>query len=409
MSKLAATASNPSPNSTCEGLARAVETHAVGTGARWIEPYAGSSRVGLVHDYLTQFGGAEQVLVVLQKMFPDALTLTTLFDPSATLPQIATDKIVESHLGLVPGLRAHHRLALPVYPLAMRELSRHMADLDVVVADTSAWAHQVSLSDRQALVVYCHSPARFLYGDSHYLAATGVRGLRRRLLDHAVAPYRRLDRRAFARADVVLANSLVVAERLRNQIGVAADVVYPPVDLTRFTASSTEAEDWYLVVSRLVPHKRIDLVVETATRHNHQIKIIGSGRDERRLRDLAGPTIEFLGFQPADTVTDHLMRCQALVLPGMEDFGMTAVEAQAAGRPVVAYNAGGAKESVRDGVTGVLFDCQSVEDLDSALVRLTSLNIDPGACRANVRRFDQSHFEAGILEAVDRALTIRGR
>ena len=364
--------------------------------------------VGLVHDYLTQFGGAEQVLAVLQSLFPDAPTLTALFDRDAELPGVEPDRVIESKLGLAPGLRSRHRLAMPLFPIAMWELSRHLRGVDVVVADTSAWGHQVSVTDRQALVVYCHSPARFLYGDRHYLRATGVSGIKERALNLALDPYRRWDRRAYRRADVVLANSGVVARRLRRQVGVESRVVYPPVEVSSFTpAIWSEPEEWYLLVSRLVPHKRIDLVVETATSHGHRVKIIGAGRDEARLRRLAGPAVEFLGFQPTDVVINHLQRCRAFILPGFEDFGITAVEAQAAGRPVIAYDAGGARESVQDGGTGVRFSDQTVEGLQGAMERLESLQIEPGACVANALRFDRSHFEAGILAAVTDALDHR--
>ena len=371
-------------------------------------PHKGRVKVGLVHDYLTQFGGAEQVLAVLQELFPGAPTLTTLFDPIATLPGVDTVRVIESRLGLVPGLRSRHRLGLPLFPLAMRDLSQHLGGLDVLIADTSAWAHQISPGDEQAVVVYCHSPARFLYGDSHYLAATGITGLTRSVLHRALTPFRSRDRRAYRRADIVLANSGVVADRLRDQVGVEAKVVYPPVDVASFHPDEgPEPEDWYLVVSRLVPHKRVDLVIETAARHNLRLKIVGTGRDEARLRARAGPTVEFLGFQEPDAVKDHLRRCRAFIMPGLEDFGMTAVEAQAAGRPVIAYNGGGAQESVRHGLTGVLFGDQTVDGLHRAMTRLDALQISLEACLENAARFDRSVFEQEILSAVDKALRLR--
>jgi glycosyltransferase involved in cell wall biosynthesis len=361
-----------------------------------------------VHDYLTQFGGAEQVLSVLQQLFPTAPTLTALVDAGVQFPGVEVSRVIESWLGMIPGLRRRHRLAMPVFPLAMRELGRRLGEVDVLIADTSAWAHQVSLSERQALVAYCHSPARFLYGDPHYLGATGVSGLTERALNRALAPYRRWDRRAYHRADVVLANSNAVAARLRDHVGVGATVVYPPVEVGRFqTSARQEPEDWYLVVSRLVPHKRIDLVVATAAKHGHRVKVIGAGRDESRLRGLAGATVEFLGFQTPDSVAEHLQRCRAFILPGMEDFGITAVEAQAAGRPVVAFDAGGARETVLDGRTGILFGDQTVLGLESALRRLESLQIDAVECVTNAMRFDRSRFEEAILKSVDEAWRLR--
>jgi glycosyltransferase involved in cell wall biosynthesis len=290
----------------------------------------------------------------------------------------------------------------------MRELSRHLRGMDIVIADTSAWAHQISLSDSQALVVYCHSPARFLYGDAHYLEATGLNGLKKRAFNLALAPYRRWDRRAFRRADVVLANSGAVAERLRGQVGVEARVVYPPVEVSRFNAGpSPEPEDWYLVLSRLVPHKRIDLVVEAAASYGHRVKIIGAGRDEVRLRQLAGSTVDFLGFQPPESVTNHLRRCRALILPGLEDFGITAVESQAAGRPVIAFDGGGARETVLDGMTGVLFGDQTAAGLHGAIMRLEALEIDSAACVANAMRFARPRFETELMRAVADAWALR--
>src|SRR6478672_1193373 len=164
-------------------------------------------RVALVHDYLTQFGGAEQVLAALQRVFPDATTFTTLYDPAADLPGIDRAHVDESRLGKVRWFRQHHRAALPLFPMAMRDIRRRLDDYDVVIADSSAWAHQIKPKPGQAFVVYCHSPARFLYGDADYLGATGVEGLMARAFHSAFAPFRWLDRRAYRRADVVLANS----------------------------------------------------------------------------------------------------------------------------------------------------------------------------------------------------------
>ena len=362
-------------------------------------------RVALIHDYLTQYGGAEHVLAVLQRLFPSADTFTTLYDADAALPGVRRDRIQESRLGLIPWFRQHHRAALPLFPLAMGDLQRRLADYDVLIADSSAWAHQVKPRPGQRLIVYCHSPARFLYGDADYLGPTGIRGPRARAAHVALSPYRWLDRRAYQRANVVLANSSLVARRLAQGVGVDAAVLYPPIEVEKFAPRQPIVpEDWYLVVSRLVPHKRVDLVVETATAHGLPVKIIGTGRDFGRLEAMAGPTVEFLGFQPREQVIDHYQRCRAFILPGVEDFGMTAVEAQASGRPVVAINKGGALETVVEGETGVLFDQHRSESLLAAIQRLDSLTIEATECQRNARRFDEAVFSAGILRAVTQAL-----
>ena len=361
----------------------------------------GNLRVALIHDYLTQYGGAERVLAVLQRLFPDADTFTTLYDANAVLPGIQRERIQESNLGLIPWFRQNHRAALPLFPLAMRDLSRRLNGYDLVIADSSAWAHQIAPKSDKRLVVYCHSPARFLYGDADYLAATGIKGIGARAAHLALTPYRWLDRRAYRRANVVLANSQLVANRLRDRLGIDSTVLHPPIAVHEYSPDElTRPEDWYLVVSRLVPHKRVDLVVQTATAHDLPVKIIGIGRDTDRLRRMAGPTVEFLGFQTRQQVIDHYQRCRAFILPGVEDFGMTAVEAQASGRPVIAINRGGARETVVDGVTGVLFDDAQPESLFAAMRRLDSIAINSEDCVRNAGRFDESVFCAGILRAV---------
>jgi glycosyltransferase involved in cell wall biosynthesis len=364
----------------------------------------GTPRVALIHDYLTQYGGAEQVLAALQRFFPAADTFTTLYDADVDLPGIQRTRVHESRLGIVSWFRQHHRAALPLFPLAMRDINRRLADYDVLIADSSAWAHQIAPRPGQRLVIYSHSPARFLYGDSDYLGATGISGIGARAAHLALAPYRWLDRRAYRRANIVLANSGVVANRLRHRLGIDSTVVHPPIEVDSFAPNGqSTSEDWYLLVSRLVPHKRVDLVVKTATTHNLPVKIIGDGRDMKRLREMAGPSVEFLGFQTRPQVVDHYQRCRAFILPGVEDFGMTAVEAQASGRPVIAFNRGGARETVVDGKTGVLFDDQRPDSLLGAMRGLDRMTIRSEDCIRNARKFDESVFRDGILWAVERA------
>ncbi len=207
-------------------------------------------KIALVHDYLTQFGGAEQVLAELAAMYPDAPVLTSLHKPGITLPGVKPEQIVESSLGRITGLRDKHRLATPVYPLAFRQLGAHLDDVDIIIADSSAWAHQIPAREHQGLVVYCHSPARFLYGDSDYLDSTPIRGVAAKAMQVGLTPYRWLDRRSYQRADVVVANSGVVARRLASSVGVAAEVVYPPIDTAFFLPQNRRAA-WSMDVGGL--------------------------------------------------------------------------------------------------------------------------------------------------------------
>lgn len=365
-------------------------------------------RIALVHDYLTQYGGAERVLEVIQSHYPDAPTFSGLLDRDALPSSLAERAITPSLLNRIPGAGPRHRWFTPLYPLAFRLLSRELAEFDVVIADSSAWAHHLKLDPDQALVCYCHSPARFLYGDQDYLGATRLPGLLRPVFGAFARAMTSLDRRAARRVDRYLANSRNVAERVRRAYGREARIVYPPIDLDRFAVDPTvKPEEWFLIVSRLVPHKWVNLAVEACTRANIPLKIIGDGRARAELEAVAGPTIEFLGQRGDEDVIHYLRRCRALILPGAEDFGMTAVEAQAVGRPVIAYGKGGALESVAPGETGLYFDEQSADSLLDAIARFDASDWRPEASRANAEKFGVARFLAALDEEIALAVSAR--
>lgn len=310
-------------------------------------------RVALVHDYLTQYGGAERVLEALHEHFPDATVHTSLYEQDHLPSTWRAWDIRTSSLAHIPGATKTHRLWLPLYPAIFGQIGRRIDNVDVVIADSSAWSHHAH-PDGIPLICYCHSPARFLYGDRDYLGAAQVPGLARPAVDAVFGALRRLDRRAARRVTRYVANSHAVRDRIRAAYDVDATVIHPPVDVARFRpAAQVAPEDWFLVVSRLVPHKWIDRAIRACTSANLPLKVIGSGRAREALGRMAGPTVEFLGERTDAEVVDHMRRCRALILPGVEDFGMTAVEAQAAGRPVIAAAGGGALESVVHGVTGL--------------------------------------------------------
>ncbi len=364
-------------------------------------------KIALVHDYLTQSGGAERVLEALHGIWPDAPIFTSLYDPAAFPHHWRSWDIRESPLGRIPGARHHHRALLPLYPLAFASFRRELRDYDVVLSDTSAWAHQAG-TDRQVRIAYCHSPSRFLWGDESYLSPARIPPPIRRAMDIGFGGLRWLDRRAALDLDVVVANSHAVARRVERVWGRTAGVIYPPIQTERFSpAHPDEIEPYALVVSRLVPHKRIDLAVDACTATGRPLKVVGSGPAEGRLRQRAGPSVEFLG-QCSDEATARLMsRCRAFILPGQEDFGITAVEAQAAGRPVVAFRGGGALESVIEGRTGVFFSEATPESLGEALDTANQTHWSSDACRGNAMRFGTARFQQQMIEIVDDALSFR--
>jgi glycosyltransferase involved in cell wall biosynthesis len=366
-----------------------------------------TGRVALVHDYLTQYGGAERVLESLHGMFPEAAVFSSVVDRDSLPEAFEAWDVRETRLARVPKARQIHRGLIPLYPRVFRDLREELAEFGLVIADSSAWAHHAGVSDGTALICYCHSPARFLYGDSTYLGPAALPAGVRKVAGVAFAGLRRADRRAAARVDRYVANSRNVAARIERAYGRRVTVVYPPIDVERFAGESWVPEEWFAVVSRLVPHKRVDLAVDAATRYGFALKVVGEGRAGEKLRRRAGPTVEFLGQRNDREVADLLRRCRALLLPGMEDFGMTAVEAQAAGRPAIAYAGGGALESILPGETGVLFGEQTVESLMDAIDRFERGRWEPVVARANARRFGIDRFRAEMLEEISAGLAAR--
>lgn len=367
-------------------------------------------RVALVHDYLTQYGGAERVLEVLKARFPDAPVYTSLYEPDHLPPHFRAWDIRPSPLARIPGATRTHRAWLPAYPAIFRQIGRQVRGFDLVISDSSAWAHRADPGDGTIHLCYCHSPARFLYRDADYLTPARVPRFVAPARDALFGWLRHSDRAAARRVTRYVANSATVAERIRTVYRRPADVLYPPVDTDRFRPPSpVTPEPWFLVVSRLVPHKWIDLAVRACTLGGLPLQVIGSGRSLGDLRRLAGPTVEFLGPLDDPDVAGHLRRCQALILPGIEDFGMTAVEAQAAGRPVVARAGGGALETVVPGETGLLFDEPTPESLLDALRRCREMDWEPDKMVCNSARFDRATFLRGLDQIIAETVTTAGR
>jgi glycosyltransferase involved in cell wall biosynthesis len=365
-------------------------------------------RVALVHDYLTQYGGAERVLEVLHSMYPDAPVFTSLYAPADLPRAFSSWDIATSFLARLPGANRDHRLWTLLYPLIFRDIgARKLRDFDVIIADSSAWAHLAQPAQDIPMICYCHSPARFLYGDDDYLEAIRSPRPVRMVTDSVFRVLRGVDQRAGRKVTRFVANSEEVRRRIRKTWGAEADVIHPPIDVERFRPSApVAAEDWYLVVSRLVPHKWIDLAVRASTAANVPLKVIGAGRAKHSLRQMAGPTVEFLGELDDDEVVDYMQRCKALILPGVEDFGMTAVEAQAAGRPVIAAGAGGALETVIAGVTGLLFEPHNEAQL-AALLKEDHV-WDTDAILANAARFRREVFEEKMAALVNEVVSRSG-
>jgi glycosyltransferase involved in cell wall biosynthesis len=305
-------------------------------------------RLALVHDYLNQYGGAERVLEVLHEMYPDAPIYTSIYDPKRLPTSYRKYDIRTSFMQQLPGVMSHHQAYLACYPIAFEAFD--LSEYDIVLSNSSAWSKGVVTTPETTHVCYCLTPMRWAWRYHDYVEREHLGPVVRFGLPAAMTALRVWDVTSSQRVDQFAAISQAVAARVRKYYGREATVIYPPVVTERFR-SGRPAGDYYLVVSRLIPYKRVNLVVEAFNRLGLPLKIVGDGRDRVSLQSRAAPNIAFLGRVSDAEVVQLFQGCRAFLFPGAEDFGIAPVEAQAAGRPVISVRGGGALETVVDGET----------------------------------------------------------
>ena len=365
---------------------------------------APGARVALVHDWLTGMRGGERCLEVLCELFPDAPLFTLLHVPGSVSPQIERRRIVTSFVQRLPRAAERYRYYLPTFPLAIGRFD--LSGYDLVVSMSHCVAKGVRVPPRALHLCYCFSPMRYVwdlssdyFGPGHGLAA-------RTLGPPLAAALRRWDRET-AGVHRFVAISRHIADRIRRAYDRPADVIYPPVDVQRFEIAEA-GEDYYLVVGALVPYKRIDLAIGAANRLGRRLVVVGTGSEEARLRALAGPTVSFLGWRPDGEIARLYARCRALIFPAVEDFGITPLEAAAAGRPTIALARGGALETMvgldtaEAPPTAVFFLEQSVDALVEAISRFERAadRFDGKALRARAEAFDRPVFKQKLADYV---------
>jgi glycosyltransferase involved in cell wall biosynthesis len=361
-------------------------------------------KVALAHDYLNQYGGAERVVEVLHEMYPEAPVYTSIYDPDSMPESYRNWDIRTSFLQYVPGIHRNHQPYLPLYPAAFKFLKIDPT-YDVLISSSSAWGKGVRVDPSVLHICYCHSPMRFAWDFDHYAERERMDSLSRAVVQPILRRLRNWDRATSRRVDHFIANSGVVQQRIAKFWGRQSTVIHPPVDTDSFSpAPASDVGDFYVMVSRLVPYKRFDIAIEAANRLGVALKIIGDGRARGELESIAGPTVEFLG-RVSDEERNHLFaRCRAAIFPAEDDFGIGQVEVQAAGRPVIAYDRGGARETVLDGETGVLFSPQSVSGLVDAIRRFEALSFDSDRIVRHADQFSKRRFESEIREFVAKVL-----
>ena len=363
-------------------------------------------RVAVAHDWLTIPGGSEDVVLELLELFPQAELFTTVYDPAPWPPQITERKVHASFLNRIPGATRNYPKLLPLMNRAFESFD--LSGFDLVLSSSHANAKNVRTPPRTLHVCYCHTPMRYAW-EPDFLAGEEIGRATRMLLPPLLGRLRRVDRKGAARPDVFVANSAHVAARIERFYDRKAVVVHPPVDVGHYLGidrrppADADGEGFYLVFGRVVPYKRVDLALAGAALAGRAVKVAGGGRALDAARAAAGPGAELLG-RVSDARRDELLsRARALLVPGEEDFGIVPVEAQAAGLPVIAYGVGGARETVVDGVTGVLFEPQTAEALAAAIARFERLALEPAAARENARRFGRERFRAEMAAVIAQA------
>jgi glycosyltransferase involved in cell wall biosynthesis len=352
--------------------------------------------IAILHDWLNQLGGAEDVLVTLHDFLPTAPIYTSIYDRRRMPASWRTWDIHGSWMDHLPGVYRHHQPYMPFFALTWAA-TRVPAEYDLVLSNKSAFCIGARTSGRH--VCYCLTPTRFIFDFPAYAAREAIPSSTRAILQALNVFLRRWEINASRGVSKFIAISKAVQERIRTCYGRESQIIYPPVRVEDFQVSR-QSDDYYLIVSRLLPYKRIDLAIDAFNRLGLKLVIAGDGRDRARLERMAGSNVKLMGRVDDATLHDLLGRCRAFIFPGLEDFGIAPINAMACGKPVIAYAGGGALDTVTDGITGVLFDRQSASSLMSAVKRFMGITFYPDPIRAKAELFGVARFEKEILDAI---------
>ncbi|HEX9114648.1 MAG TPA: glycosyltransferase [Anaerolineae bacterium] len=362
-----------------------------------------SPRVALVHDWLNQLGGAENVLETLTGMFPAAPVFTSIYAAEIMPAVYRSWDIRTSFMQRLPGVMKHHQAYLPFYPYAFSRFD--LSGYDLILSNKSGFCHGVPVPPGAVHVCYCLAPTRFLWQYAAYRQREQINGGADLALAPLLAALRRWDYAAAQRVDHMIAISSEIQARIERFYHRESTLIYPPVDVHRFVPSADPPEDYFLAGGRLIPYKRLDLAVRACSELGLKLLVYGDGRDAASLARVAGPTVRFLGRVSWADLVCLFQRARAFIFPGLEDFGIAPVEAQAAGRPVIAYAGGGALDTVIPGLTGEFFAEQTVDALKTVLRDFDHTAYDPAACRANAERFSTERFVTELRSFVAQALS----
>ncbi len=356
-------------------------------------------KIALVHEYLSQYGGAEKVLEALQELYPEAPTFVMFYDKNKIPKHLLQGDVKTSFLQHLPFIKSHYRWYLPLMPMAVEHLN--LSDYDLVLSSTSAFGKGVLTNSGALHISYCHTPTRYLWTDTHnYIEDLNSGYLIKALLPPLLHRLRLFDQMSAGRVDYFVANSENVRRRIQKFYHRDSEVIYPPVN-TKIFALSTKIDDYFLTGGRLVPYKKFDLTIKAFNRLGWPLKIFGTGPEMEKLQMLAKPNIEFVGLVDDEEKAKLYSRAIAFIHPQVEDLGITPIESMAAGRPVIAFAQGGALETVQEGVTGTFFTEQTWENILDTVLKFDHTLYDPNKIKGYAEQFSTENFKEKISNYVN--------
>lgn len=359
-------------------------------------------KIALVHDYLVQYGGAERVLEMLVEIFPEAPIYTLLYDEEKMNGAFKGKSIKTSFLQKIPFAKKHHRLFLALMPLAVERFD--LSGFDLIISDSSSYAKGVIKPANSIHICYCHTPMRYAWDyTDKYIKESSYPKMVKIFLPLVINFVKKWDFKAAQRPDWYIANSHFIADKIKKYYGRDAEVIYPPVEITHNSQQTTsnKKESYYLIVSRLMPYKRIDLAIEAFNDLGLRLKIVGDGPDKERLQKTIKGNIDFVGTKRDGELVDFYENCKAFIMPQEEDFGIAAVEAQMYGKPVIAFRSGGACESVIENKTGVFFNKQNKDSLIAAIKKFEGLKFNADEIKSHAQKFSKDEFKRKIKNFVE--------
>lgn len=359
-------------------------------------------RIALVHDYLVQYGGAERVLECFAELFPYAPIYTLIYDEEAMHGVFREKDIRTSFIQKLPFARKQHRLFPPLMPLAIEQFD--FSKYDVVLSDSASYAKGIITGPETLHISYIHTPTRYAWDDCQkYTQDFHFPKIIKRLVPFFMNYIRLWDRASIDRADKIIANSDFVAKRIKKYYRKDSVVINPPVAVDGFRIDE-EQGDYFLMVGRLIAYKRHDIAIEAFNKLGFPLKIIGRGPEQERLQRMAGPNIEFLNRVPDEELAEYYAKCRAFIFPQEEDFGIVAIEAMAAGKPIIAFRGGDITEHCQEPRMGILFERQTPEDIIKAVRDFEGRKYDPHYIRSQTLKFDRAVFKRKIKEYINEAV-----